>query len=94
MSACKLGCLQTWLQTCLQGVPDVVLRKTSDHSIVFNLEDNVSVTENYLASEGVAEVVAAILTGEDAGLGLPRGEERLWRSLYNGQLDTKGRRTC
>ena len=61
---------------------------------VFNLEDNVSVTENYLASEGVAEVVAAILTGEDAGLGLSKGEERLWRSLYNGQLDTKGRRTA
>ena len=61
---------------------------------VFNLEDNVSVTENYLASEGVAEVVAAILTGEDAGLGLSRGEERLWRSLYNGQLDNKGRRTA
>ena len=61
---------------------------------VFNLEDNVSVTENYLASEGVTEVLAAILAGDDAGLGLSRGEERLWRSLYHGQLDAKGRQTA
>ena len=53
--SCKLGCLQTWLLVnlaayklaCLQGVPDVVLRKTSDHSIVFNLEDNALLNEKY-----------------------------------------------
>ena len=44
-------------------------------------------TENYLASEGVTDVLAAILTGDDASLGLSKGEERLWRSLYHGQLD-------
>ena len=61
---------------------------------VFNLEDNVSVTENYLASEGVTDVLAGILAGDDAGLGLSKGEERLWRSLYHGQLDAKGRQTA
>ena len=55
---------------------------------VFNLEDNVSLTENYLASEGVTDALAAILRGDDdAGLGLCKGEERLWRSLYYAQLD-------
>ena len=82
-----------------QGVRQVVLGPgetlylpTNMAHAVYNLEDNVSVTENYLASEGVAEVVAALVTGEDAGLGLGRGEERLWRSLYYGQLDREGRR--
>jgi len=35
-----------YVHSCLgQGVPDVVLRKTSDHSIVFNLEDNALLNE-------------------------------------------------
>ena len=32
---------------------------------VLNTEDNLSVTENYLATEGVMEVVHALVTGED-----------------------------
>ena len=30
-----------------QGVPDVVLRKASDHSIVFQLEDNALLNEKW-----------------------------------------------
>lgn len=55
---------------CAQGVREVVLGPgetlylpTSIPHAVTNLEDNISITENYLAMEGVQELVHAILAG-------------------------------
>merc|ERR1712198_805317 len=55
-----------YVHSCLgQGVPDVVLRKASDHSIVFQLEDNALLNEKLLNK--------ALPTRVDTWVDLPGG---------------------
>ena len=45
------------------GPGETLYLPTSIPHAVANLEDNISITENYLAIEGVQELVHAILAG-------------------------------
>ena len=46
---------------------------------ILNLEENLSVTENYLATSGLEDLVHGLLLGESALQPSSRENERLWR---------------
>ena len=57
---------------------------------ILNLEENLSVTENYLATSGLEDLVHGLLLGESALHPSSRENERLWRwHLYPLELVTK-----
>ena len=57
---------------------------------ILNLEENLSVTENYLATSGLEDLVHGLLLGESALQPSSRENERLWRwHLYPLELETK-----
>ena len=61
---------------------------------VFNIDNNLSVTENFLLVDSIDDLVHGVMIGEEAigGDYNSRDEERLWRSLYYKTLHHKDRR--
>ena len=61
---------------------------------VFNIDNNLSVTENFLLVDSIDDLVHGVMIGEEAigGDYNSRDEERLWRSLYYQTLRHKDRR--
>ena len=56
---------------------------------VFNIDDNLSVTENYLLVDSIDDLVHGIMIGEEA-IGKDynkKDEERIWKSLYYQTLE-------
>ena len=60
---------------------------------VLNMDDNLSVTENYLMVDSLDDLVHGVMIGEEAigGDYNRRDEERVWRSLYYQSLDQRDR---
>ena len=61
---------------------------------VFNIDNNLSVTENYLLVDSIEDLVHGVMIGEEAigGDYNTRDEEILWRSLYYKTLHHSDRR--
>ena len=61
---------------------------------VLNMEDNLSITENYLLVDSLDDLVHGIMIGEEAigGDYNRRDEERVWKSLYYQTLEQADRR--
>ena len=61
---------------------------------VFNIDNNLSITENYLLVDSIDDLVHGVMIGEEAigGDYNRRDEEILWRSLYYQTLQHSDRR--
>ena len=61
---------------------------------VFNIDNNLSITENYLLVYSIDDLVHGVMIGEEAigGDYNRRDEEILWRSLYYQTLQHSDRR--
>ena len=61
---------------------------------VFNIDNNLSVTENYLLVDSIDDLVHGVMIGEEAigGDYNIRDEEIIWRSLYYATLQRSDRR--
>ena len=61
---------------------------------VFNIDNNLSVTENFLLVDSIDDLVHGVMIGEEAigGDYNSRDEEILWRSLYYKTLHHSDRR--
>ena len=61
---------------------------------VFNIDNNLSITENYLLVDSIDDLVHGVMIGEEAigGDYNTRDEEIIWRSLYYQTLKRSDRR--
>ena len=61
---------------------------------VFNIDNNLSITENYLLVDSIDDLVHGVMIGEEAigGDYNNRDEEIIWRSLYYQTLKRSDRR--
>ena len=61
---------------------------------VFNIDNNLSITENYLLVDSIDDLVHGLMIGKEAIYGdyNSRDEEILWRSLYYQTLQHSDRR--
>lgn len=57
---------------------------------ILNLEENISVTENYFLADSLEQLIHGLMMGESVMSGEDH-EERLWLSLYNNLLDREQR---
>ena len=57
---------------------------------ILNLEENISVTENYFLADSLEELIHGLMMGESVMSG-EHHEERLWRWLYYNLLDREER---
>ena len=57
---------------------------------ILNLEENISVTENYFLADSLEELIHGLMMGESVMSGEDY-EARLWLSLYNNLLDREER---
>ena len=57
---------------------------------ILNLEENISLTENYFLADSLEELIHGLMMGESVMSG-EHYEERLWRWLYNNLLDSEER---
>jgi len=63
---------------------------------VINIDDTISVTENYFLVDSLGDWVHGIMAGKELLNGYesrPGVEERFWRSMYFKQLDKYERKT-
>ena len=78
----------------MQGPGETIYMPGSLAHGVFNIDNNLSVTENFLLVDSIDDLVHGVMIGEEAigGDYNSRDEERLWRSLYYQTLRHKDRR--
>ena len=60
---------------------------------ILNLEENISVTENYFLADSLEELLHGLMMGESVMSG-EEYEERLWLSLYHNLLNKEERATA
>ena len=60
---------------------------------ILNLEENISVTENYFLVDSLEEIIHGLMMGESVMSGQAH-ERRLWLSLYNNLLDKEDRKVA
>ena len=61
---------------------------------ILNMEDNVSVTENFLLHNSLEDLIHALLLGEHALEPSGKDHQLLWKSLYFKQLNKEDRETA
>ena len=61
---------------------------------ILNLEDNVSVTENFLLNNSLDDLIHALLLGEHALEPSGKDHELLWKNLYFKHLNKEDRSTA
>ena len=78
----------------MQGPGETIYMPGSLAHGVFNIDNNLSVTENYLLVDSIEDLVHGVMIGEEAigGDYNTRDEEILWRSLYYQTLHQTDRR--
>ena len=78
----------------MQGPGETIYMPGSLAHGVFNIDNNLSVTENYLLVDSIDDQVHGVMIGEEAigGDYNIRDEERIWRSLYYETLQQSDRR--
>ena len=76
-------------QEFIQGPGETIYMPGSLAHAVYNIDDNLSVTENYLLVDSIEDLVHGVMIGEEA-IGRDfnrRDEERIWKSLYYQSLE-------
>ena len=78
----------------MQGPGETIYMPGSLAHGVFNIDNNLSITENYLLVDSIDDLVHGVMIGEEAVGGdyNTRDEEILWRSLYYQTLRHTDRR--
>ena len=78
----------------MQGPGETIYMPGSLAHGVFNIDNNLSITENYLLVDSIDDLVHGVMIGEEAigGDYNTRDEEILWRSLYYQTLRHTDRR--
>ena len=78
----------------MQGPGETIYMPGSLAHGVFNIDNNLSVTENYLLVDSIEDLVHGLMIGVEAigGDYNTRDEEILWRSLYYQTLHQTDRR--
>ena len=78
----------------VQGPGETIYMPGSLAHGVFNIDNNLSVTENFLLVDSIDDLVHGVMIGEEAigGDYNIRDEEIIWRSLYYETLQQSDRR--
>ena len=61
---------------------------------ILNVEDNVSVTENYFLMNSLEDLIHGVMVGEDALDPDIKTNEKLWKSLYNKLMSKDDRKSA
>ena len=78
------------LLTFIQRPGDTLYLPPRISHAILNLEENISVTENYFLVDSLEEIIHGLMMGESVMSGHTH-ERRLWLNLYNNLLDRKDR---
>ena len=85
---------RTWygrsLITFLQRPGDTLYLPPRIAHAILNIEENISVTENYFLVDSLEDIIHGLMMGESVMQGHSH-ERRLWLSLYNSLLDRADR---
>ena len=79
--------------TFLQRPGDTLYLPPRMGHAILNLEENISVTENYFLVDSLEEIIHGLMMGESVMSGQAH-ERRLWLSLYNNLLDKEDRKVA
>ena len=61
---------------------------------ILNIEDNVSVTENYFLMNSMEDLIQGVMMGEDALDPNNKTNEKLWKSLHNKLMTKDDRKSA
>ena len=77
----------------IQGPGETIYMPGNLAHAILNIEENISVTENYFLIDSLEDWVHGMMTGDnlmdDESNG--KGEERFWKAMYFKHLETEDR---